>query len=209
MIATNLLLSRLFCTGHICSLACLLVTTSSKASSMRRIGSLPSTTHTTPTWSLSSKAQFHVVTRTNHSITIESTPSDGTDSATHATFRLITKGGLNVSREDLIGQVMKLKMLYLLGMVVVHNGPVQDLLISNKENGVRFRIIGGLDGRNDDLKFRSIVLVAVQQILLWHIVCHHHSEEIQQLQLHHLSNQISPADIQAPFRNQAKMWHGS
>lgn len=104
------------------------------------------------------------ITNTNRSITMQSSPSEvGSDSALHATFRVITKDSssssshsFGVDPDDLIGKVVRLELFDHPGMVVAHNGPEQGLVIINDSNdNAEFRIVRGLDGKEGSVSFQS------------------------------------------------------
>ncbi|KAF8396116.1 hypothetical protein HHK36_017728 [Tetracentron sinense] len=108
----------------------------------------------------SSNASY-VFTNSNHSITMEKFPESGTDSAVHATFRLIPKD-VNFSHfslpMDAIGESVMLEPYDLPGMVVVQQGPNDNLAVANAASGKRlsvFRVIAGLDGKANTVSLES------------------------------------------------------
>ncbi|KAL8140151.1 hypothetical protein V2J09_006172 [Rumex salicifolius] len=110
--------------------------------------------------SLSQDGQLFIAA-TNRSITMESSPSDGTDSAVRATFRLITSTSsshsLSVGPKGLIGEVVRLEPFGYPGMVVAHNGPEQGLVVRNDDDGnaAKFRVLKGLNGKEGSVSFES------------------------------------------------------
>ncbi|OVA07876.1 Protein of unknown function DUF1680 [Macleaya cordata] len=113
----------------------------------------------------SGEAEF-VFTNSNHSLTMEKSPESGTDSAVHATFRLISKD-MNSSQfsssKDYIGKSITLEPFDLPGMLVVHKGPNNNLALADaaaeesaddKESSV-FRVVSGLDGKDGTVSLES------------------------------------------------------
>lgn len=92
---------------------------------------------------------------------MEKLPKSGTDSAVHATFRLI----LNESSsekisaiEDAIGKSVMLEPFDFPGMVVVHQGKDENLGVADSPSGVgssAFRLVAGLDGRAETVSLES------------------------------------------------------
>ncbi|XP_010257258.1 PREDICTED: uncharacterized protein LOC104597433 [Nelumbo nucifera] len=102
-----------------------------------------------------------VFTNSNHSITMGNLPESGTDSAVHATFRLVPKD-MNSSDfsspMDAVGKSVMLEPFDLPGMVVVHQGPNNKLGVANDDNdwgSSVFRVVAGLDGKTNTISLES------------------------------------------------------
>lgn len=102
-----------------------------------------------------------VLTNSNQSITMEKLPAPGTNSAVHATFRLI----LNYSSpaevstmKDAIGRSVMLEPFDFPGMVVVHQGKDKNLAVADSSGSGGssvFRLVAGLDGRAETVSLES------------------------------------------------------
>nr|POE70308.1 hypothetical protein CFP56_29676 [Quercus suber] len=102
-----------------------------------------------------------VLTNSNQSITMEKFPAPGTNSAVHATFRLI----LNYSSpaevstmKDAIGRSVMLEPFDFPGMVVVHQGKDKNLAVADSSGSGGFsvfRLVAGLDGRAETVSLES------------------------------------------------------
>ncbi|KAF3968632.1 hypothetical protein CMV_007508 [Castanea mollissima] len=102
-----------------------------------------------------------VLTNSNQSITMEKLPAPGTNSAVHATFRLI----LNYSSptevstmKDAIGRTVMLEPFDFPGMVVAHQGKDKNLAIADSSGSGGssvFRLVAGLDGRAETVSLES------------------------------------------------------
>ncbi|KAL3752112.1 hypothetical protein ACJRO7_012863 [Eucalyptus globulus] len=102
----------------------------------------------------------YFLTNTDHSITMEKSPEPGTDSAVHATFRLVSKdpttSGIR-SREGVIRKSVMLEPFDLPGMVIVEKGKEKHLVVegSSKGSSSLFRVVAGLDGKAKAVSFES------------------------------------------------------
>ncbi|XP_010279004.1 PREDICTED: uncharacterized protein LOC104613017 isoform X2 [Nelumbo nucifera] len=102
-----------------------------------------------------------VFTNSNNSIKMEKLPESGTDSAVHATFRLVPKDVNSsgfLSPMDAIGKSVMLEPFDLPGMVVVQQGPKEKLTVSNDDSdndSSVFRVVAGLNGRTDTVSLES------------------------------------------------------
>lgn len=102
-----------------------------------------------------------VLTNSNQSIAMEEFPESGTDSAVHATFRLILydSSSENFSTiKDAIGKSVILEPFDFPGMVVVHQGKDENLGVSDSPGGVgssAFRLVAGLDGKAETVSLES------------------------------------------------------
>ncbi|XP_042492094.1 uncharacterized protein LOC122071757 isoform X2 [Macadamia integrifolia] len=101
-----------------------------------------------------------VLMNINNSIAMEKLPESGTDSAVHATFRLISKDMSSShfsSPMDAIGKSVMLEPFDLPGMVV-QQGPNDDLIVASStiEEGLStFRVVAGLDGKDNSVSLES------------------------------------------------------
>lgn len=102
-----------------------------------------------------------VITNSNQSITMEKLPGSGSDSADHATFRLILNGSSSekVSRtRDAIGRSVMLEPFDFPGMVVVHQGTDKNLAVADSlsdDGSSVFHLVTGLDGRAETVSLES------------------------------------------------------
>ncbi|GMY16330.1 DUF1680 domain-containing protein [Fagus crenata] len=102
-----------------------------------------------------------VLTNSNQSITMEKSPAPGTDSAVHATFRLVLNDSspAEVSTvKDAIGQSVMLEPFGFPGMVVVHQGTDKNLAVADSggDDGTSiFQLVAGLDGRAETVSLES------------------------------------------------------
>ncbi|KAF8034680.1 hypothetical protein BT93_C0867 [Corymbia citriodora subsp. variegata] len=102
----------------------------------------------------------YFLTNTNHSITMEKFAEPGTDSAVHATFRLVSKDptALGItSRGGMIGTSVMLEPFDLPGMVVVQKGKDEDLSVEGLSEGSSslFHVVAGLDGKANTVTLES------------------------------------------------------
>ncbi|KAI3935244.1 hypothetical protein MKW98_018433 [Papaver atlanticum] len=115
--------------------------------------------------SQASEGKEFVLTNSNNSLTMEKLPESGTDVSLHATFRLISKE-VNSSRlssfADYIGKSVMLEPIDLPGMLVVHNGPDNNLGLTNAEvaseednKSSLFRVVEGLDLKDGTVSLES------------------------------------------------------
>ncbi|KAL5972289.1 hypothetical protein ACLOJK_035454 [Asimina triloba] len=100
-------------------------------------------------------------TSANNSITMKKRPEFGTDSAVHATFRVVpadTDSSHFSSLMDLIGKSVILEPFDTPGMAVMHQGPNNNLKAADasddKESSV-FRVVTGLDGKHNTVSFEA------------------------------------------------------
>ncbi|XP_077210370.1 uncharacterized protein LOC143845851 [Tasmannia lanceolata] len=108
-----------------------------------------------------------VFTNSNNSITMEKLPKSGTDSAIHATFRLIFKDAISYhfsSEIDIIGKSVMLEPFALPDMVVSQQGPNDNLQITTvgdefvnygDKGSPLFRVVSGLDGKANTVSLES------------------------------------------------------
>ncbi|KAL5978151.1 hypothetical protein ACLOJK_029268 [Asimina triloba] len=102
-----------------------------------------------------------IFSSSNNSITMEKQPGFGTDSAVHATFRLVpadTDSSHFSSLMDLIGKYVALEPFDIPGMAVMHQGPNNNLIVApasdNKGSSV-FQFVSGLDGKANTVSFEA------------------------------------------------------
>lgn len=106
-------------------------------------------------------SDFLVVANSNQSITMETLPESGTDSAVHATFRLILHDpSLKnfATKNDAFGKIVSFEPFDLPGMVVAHQGVGNDLVVADSSTERRFagfRFVQGLDGQPGTVSFES------------------------------------------------------
>jgi hypothetical protein len=92
---------------------------------------------------------------------MEKSPASGTDSAVHATFRLVLNDSspAEVSTlKDAIGQSVMLEPFGFPGMVVVHQGTDKNLAVADSggDDGTSiFQLVAGLDGRAETVSLES------------------------------------------------------
>ena len=93
---------------------------------------------------------------------MEKSPAPGTDSAVHATLRLILNDSspAEVSTvKDAIGQSVMLEPFGFPGMVVVHQGTDKNLAVADSSGGDDgtsiFQLVAGLDGRPETVSLES------------------------------------------------------
>lgn len=97
----------------------------------------------------------------NQSLTMEELPEPGTDSAVHATFRLILNDSSPVTFatiKDAIGKTVMLEPFDFPGRVVVYQGTEGNLGVADAIDGVgssAFRLVAGLDGRPETVSLES------------------------------------------------------
>ncbi|XP_058071736.1 uncharacterized protein LOC131220878 [Magnolia sinica] len=108
-----------------------------------------------------------IFTNSNNSIRMEKLPVAGTDSAVHATFRLVPMDADSShfsSQTDVIGKSVMLEPFDLPGMAVVHQGPNNNLKIAIPEGGSGssddkgmsvFKVVAGLDGKSGTVSLES------------------------------------------------------
>ncbi|MCL7050939.1 hypothetical protein MKW94_021471 [Papaver nudicaule] len=115
--------------------------------------------------SQASEGKEFVLTSLNNSLTMEKLPESGTDLSLHATFRVISDD-VNSSRllslVDYIGKSVMLEPFDLPGMLVVHNGPDNNLGLTNakvasEEDNISslFQVVEGLDLKNGTVSLES------------------------------------------------------
>ncbi|KAL4318308.1 hypothetical protein GQ457_18G004220 [Hibiscus cannabinus] len=102
-----------------------------------------------------------VVTNSNQSIQMEKLPKAGTDAAVHATFRLLFDDSSDKisTIEEAIGKTVMLEPFDFPGMVVVHQGPENNLVVTDppEDNATSsFRLVPGLDGKDNSVSLESI-----------------------------------------------------
>ncbi|XP_059310468.1 uncharacterized protein LOC132061828 isoform X1 [Lycium ferocissimum] len=99
---------------------------------------------------VSGNATF-VLTTTNHSTQMEKYPEAGTDSAVHATFRLISNDKESV-------KLVMLEPFDFPGMLITHQGHDSSLKITHSSdgNGSLFHLFAGLDGKDGTVSLESI-----------------------------------------------------
>uniref|UniRef100_A0A5B7A8L3 Alpha-L-arabinofuranosidase B arabinose-binding domain-containing protein n=1 Tax=Davidia involucrata TaxID=16924 RepID=A0A5B7A8L3_DAVIN len=101
-----------------------------------------------------------VLTKTNKSITMEKFPESGTDSSTHATFRVILKDSTSSifsAPKDVIGKSVMLEPFDFPGMLVVQQGTEEDIGVSDSDDGGGsvFHLVEGLDGKPETVSLES------------------------------------------------------
>ncbi|KAH7543577.1 hypothetical protein FEM48_Zijuj02G0198600 [Ziziphus jujuba var. spinosa] len=102
-----------------------------------------------------------VIANSNQSLVLEKLPEAGTDSAVHATFRLIFHdSSLSnfATTQDAIGKLVTLEPFDLPGMVVAHQGVDGNVVVAGSsfdESSSVFRVVQGLDGVSDSVSFES------------------------------------------------------
>ncbi|KAG7947968.1 hypothetical protein I3843_14G121900 [Carya illinoinensis] len=102
-----------------------------------------------------------VLTNSNQSITMEELPAYGTDSAIHATFRLIlndSSSEILSAMTDAIGESVMLEPFSFPGMVVVQLGTDKNLAIADSlsdDGSSVFQLVPGLDGRPETVSLES------------------------------------------------------
>ncbi|XP_030952817.1 uncharacterized protein LOC115975906 isoform X2 [Quercus lobata] len=102
-----------------------------------------------------------VLTNSNQSITMEKLPAPGTNSAVHATFRLILNSSSPAevsTMKDAIGRSVMLEPFDFPGMVVVHQGKEKNLAVADSSGSGGFsvfRLVAGLDGRAETVSLES------------------------------------------------------
>ncbi|KAK3443563.1 hypothetical protein EUGRSUZ_B03677 [Eucalyptus grandis] len=102
----------------------------------------------------------YFLTNTNQSITMEKFPEPGTDSAVHATFRLVSKDPTALGirpRGGMIGKSVMLEPFDLPGMVVAEKGKDNGLVVEGSSEGSLslFRVVAGLDGKAETVSLES------------------------------------------------------
>ncbi|XP_042509637.1 uncharacterized protein LOC122085222 [Macadamia integrifolia] len=102
-----------------------------------------------------------VFMNSNNSITMEKLPEPGTDSAVHATFRIISEDMNSshfLSPTDVIGKSVSLEPFDLPGMLVVQQGPNENLIVASATSDKElftFKVVAGLDGKVDSVSLES------------------------------------------------------
>ncbi|GFP98765.1 hypothetical protein PHJA_002020400 [Phtheirospermum japonicum] len=101
----------------------------------------------------SDKSTF-VLTNSNTSLKMETFPQLGTNSAVASSFRLVLKeptSGKFSNPGDAIGKLVSLEPFDFPGKAIVHYGAGKNLGVadSNKASGAVFRLVSGLDGKNN------------------------------------------------------------
>lgn len=105
-----------------------------------------------------------VLMNANNSIKMDKLPEPGTDSAVHATFRLVpleTNSSNISSVKDLIEKFVMLEPIDLPGMVVAHQGPNKILTVTNSGGGSGshgdhvFRVVSGLGKKLNTFSLES------------------------------------------------------
>ncbi|XP_054819763.1 LOW QUALITY PROTEIN: uncharacterized protein LOC129318821 [Prosopis cineraria] len=101
-----------------------------------------------------------VLTNSNQSLTMEKLPEPGTESALHATFRLIfTESSSEFSTlRDAIGKSVMLEPFDLPGMLLMDQGAGHPLVIADTSHGGApnvFVLVAGLDGQNETISLES------------------------------------------------------
>lgn len=112
------------------------------------------------TFSQASGKTSFALTNSNQSITMEKYPGRGTDSAVHATFRLILNDPSAKVTElrDVIGKQVMLEPFNFPGMILGNKGKDEKLAIadSNSEgHSSYFYLVEGLDGKNGTVSLES------------------------------------------------------
>ncbi|XP_068642001.1 uncharacterized protein [Aristolochia californica] len=96
-----------------------------------------------------------VFTNSDNRIAMEKLPKSGTESALHATFRLLSKDPISdsSSRHEMIGKTVMLEPFGYPGMVIAHAGKHETLAFSalKDEKSASFQIVAGLDGKSDTI----------------------------------------------------------
>ncbi|XVF47423.1 hypothetical protein PTKIN_Ptkin03bG0108000 [Pterospermum kingtungense] len=108
------------------------------------------------TFSQDSGDSSFVLTNSNQSIRMTKFPKAGTDTAIHATFRLIFDD--TSKKISAIGKTVMLEPFDFPGMVVVHQGTENNLAVTDSPNEAAssFRLVGGLDGKNGSVSLESV-----------------------------------------------------
>lgn len=106
------------------------------------------------------KESTFVLTNSNQSLTLEEVPEPGTESAPHATFRLVSRdSSLKFSTlRDAINKAVMLEPFDLPGMVLMHQGDEQPLIVADSSSAGAasvFVVSEGLDGQNGTISFES------------------------------------------------------
>ncbi|KAJ8640885.1 hypothetical protein MRB53_017579 [Persea americana] len=102
-----------------------------------------------------------VLTNANNLITMDKLPEPGTDSAVHATFRLVPleTNSLQVSSvRDLTGKSVMLEPIDLPGLVVAHQGRNKILIVTNsrgESDSHVFRVVSGLGKKSNTFSLES------------------------------------------------------
>ncbi|XP_031100480.1 uncharacterized protein LOC116004530 [Ipomoea triloba] len=99
-----------------------------------------------------------VLTNSNQSINMDKYPETGTDSAIRATFRLISKDDTSKTHSDFIGKLVTLEAFDYPGMVVMHQGKDNNLVVtssSDDSGSSAFLLSTGLDGKNGTVSLES------------------------------------------------------
>ncbi|XP_022754274.1 uncharacterized protein LOC111302749 isoform X2 [Durio zibethinus] len=115
------------------------------------------------TFSQASGDSTFVLTNSNQLIRMEKLPRAGSDAAVHATFRLIiddTSEKISTI-EEAIGKTVMLEPFDFPGMVLVHQGTENNLAVTdspNDEATSSFRLVAGLDGKDDSVSLESLSL---------------------------------------------------
>lgn len=92
---------------------------------------------------------------------MEKFPEPGTDLAVHATFRLVSKdptaSGIRSQKMGMIGESVMLEPFDLPGMVIVHKGKDEGLVVegSSDDSSSLFRVVAGLDGNAKTVSLES------------------------------------------------------
>lgn len=100
----------------------------------------------------------YVLTYSNESIAMGNRPKPGTDSAVHATFRVIVVDHkVSSKRSHVTGRSVMLEPFNLPGMVVSHRGKSKDLVVcmSNGDEASIFNLVKGLDGSSKTVSLES------------------------------------------------------
>ncbi|KAA0041392.1 DUF1680 domain-containing protein [Cucumis melo var. makuwa] len=113
------------------------------------------------TFSQASGKTSFALTNSNQSITMEKYPEQGTDSAVHATFRLIVNDPSAKVTElrDVIGKRVMVEPFSFPGMVLGNKGKDEKLEIADansEAHSSEFYLVEGLDGKNGTVSLASI-----------------------------------------------------
>jgi len=107
----------------------------------------------------SGDSTYVIITNTNTSLSMQSLPKPGTNSAASSSFRLVLKDTGNFSKpEDAIGKLVMLEPFHLPGMAIAEYGEGKDLGVkecSSDGSGVFFRMVAGLDGEGKSVSLES------------------------------------------------------
>ncbi|XP_019163956.1 PREDICTED: uncharacterized protein LOC109160191 isoform X3 [Ipomoea nil] len=99
-----------------------------------------------------------VLTNSNQSIILDKYPETGTDSANRATFRLISKD-TSETPSDFVGKLVTLEAFDYPGMVVMHQGKDNNLVVTGSSDdtgsSASFLLTTGLDGENGTVSLES------------------------------------------------------